>query len=435
MNVGFVGLGKLGLPCALAIERFGEHQVWGSDVSPEVRSSIARRKIHYQEAGAQRLLESSRIPERMGSVRDVVEASELVFVTIQTPHEPHYEGVLPLPETRKDFDYGYLKTGVTEIARAATELGKRITMVIVSTVLPGTIEREILPLLAGIEGQFVDLCYNPYFIAMGTAIDDLLRPEFVLLGCNNSAVTGKLQAFYATLHDRPVFTSSVASAELIKVAYNTFIGMKIAFANTMMELCHRSAADVDDVTRALALATQRVLSPKYLRGGMGDGGGCHPRDNIALSWLARELGLSHDLFSDVMLAREHQTRFLLDLIAEEQHRLAGTCDGATPPTYLLGYSYKRGTSLTVGSPALLLWNMARQPGAPPLTDKYDPFVDPQAPRIFDRPALFFIGVDHPELDALHYPPGSTIIDPWGYIADRQNVRVVRVGRKDASRSS
>ena len=108
---------------------------------------------------------------------------------------------------------------------------------------------------------------------------------------------------------------SIDSAELTKVAYNTFIGMKIVFANTLMEICHKSpGANVDDVTGALKKARRRLLGPLYLDGGMGDGGGRHPRDNIAMSWLARKLPLSHDMFENLLTARECQTEWLVELM-------------------------------------------------------------------------------------------------------------------------
>ena len=90
--------------------------------------------------------------------------------------------------------------------------------------------------------------------------------------------------------------------------------MKNSRANTMMEICQKTEADVDDVTAAISMATDRIISPRYLRGGMGDAGGCHPRDNIAMSWLAEELGLSCNPFEDMMRAREKQTRWLATLI-------------------------------------------------------------------------------------------------------------------------
>jgi UDPglucose 6-dehydrogenase len=117
----------------------------------------------------------------------------------------------------------------------------------------------------------------------------------------------------------------------------------------MMEICEKTGADVDDLVDALSLASDRVISSAYLRGGMGDGGGCHPRDNIALSFLARELDLSYDLFEALMVARERQTEWLADLVGEG-------------PLEVLGKAYKPETNLTVGSPALLLAALLEERG-------------------------------------------------------------------------
>src|SRR2546423_972039 len=182
---------------------------------------------------------------------------------------------------------------------------------------------------------------------MGTTVRDFLNPEFVLIGSDRASGNGtvgdsRLRGFYRTLHDRPLFETDVKTAELIKVAYNTFIGQKIVFANAMMELCHKVGADADDLAAALGLAGDRIVSPRYLRGGMGDGGPCHPRDNIALSWLSAEAGLSHDIFGDVMRARESQTEWLADLIAERANGL---------PVVGLGKAFKPESDLAAGSPA------------------------------------------------------------------------------------
>ena len=92
--------------------------------------------------------------------------------------------------------------------------------------------------------------------------------------------------------------------------------MKIVFANVLMEICHKTGANVDEVTDALKLANDRLISGKYFTGGMGDGGACHPRDNIALSWLSRKLNLSFDWFENIMLARQKQTEWLANLMEE-----------------------------------------------------------------------------------------------------------------------
>lgn len=352
MKVGFVGLGKLGLPCALAIEAAG-HEVAGWDTNHEVREYIGKRVIPYKEEGAQELLEKSNIwvtdPAHLSGWADIV------FVAVQTPHQPEYEGATPLPETRADFDYTWLKQAVSTVSQANC-------VVVISTVLPGTIEREIKPLI-----EEERLLYNPFFIAMGTTIQDFRSPEFVLVG-TDLAHPGLLLDLYRTIHYKPFFVTTIKTAELTKIAYNTFIGMKIAFANAMMELCEKTGADVDDLVDALSLATARVFSPSYMRGGMGDGGGCHPRDNIALSWLAREVDLSFDLFESLMVCREKQTEWLADILVDEQN-----AHSEYRPIEILGKSYKPESNLTVGSPATLLASLLDERGI--AYEHTDPFVN------------------------------------------------------------
>jgi UDPglucose 6-dehydrogenase len=353
MKVGFVGLGKLGLPVALAIEAAG-HEVCGWDPSPAVQDTLRTRRLPYVEEGAQELLDETKITLMEPEMLE--DWSDLIFVAVQTPHQPEFEGTTRLPDTRADFDYAYLEAAVASVYAADCPV------VVISTVLPGTMERL---------GVNRGVLYNPFFIAMGTTIPDFRQPEFVLVG-TDAAHPGILRDFYKTIHDRPVFVTTIKTAELTKVAYNTFIGLKIAFANTMMELCEKTGADVDDLVDALSLADKRLISPAYLRGGMGDGGGCHPRDNIALSWLAREHGLSYDLFGALMECRERQTDWLAGIVANAS---AGWSTGVRDEVEILGKAYKPGTALTVGSPALLLAHMLDERGI-----EYrhtDPYADSQ----------------------------------------------------------
>jgi UDPglucose 6-dehydrogenase len=346
MKIGFMGLGKLGLPVALAIEAAG-HKVMGYDPSPVVLDIFSDRSIPYLEQGANDLFSRSKID--LWNPMDMAEWADLIFVTVQTPHEPRFEGATRLPEERADFDYTYLREAVAAVCEARQ-------IVIVSTVLPGTLEREIAPVVS-----LEKVLYNPSFIAMGTTIPDFRNPEFVLVG-TDGAHPRLLRELYATIHNAPVFVTTIKTAELTKVAYNTFIGLKIVFANAMMEICEKTGADVDDLVDALGLAHRRLISTMYMRGGMGDGGGCHPRDNIALSWLARELDLSYDLFEAMMVARERQTEWLAELALE----------GGRGEIEILGEAYKPGTNLTTGSPARLLAEMLREKGA--VFEQSDPYV-------------------------------------------------------------
>ena len=406
MRIGFLGLGKLGLPCALAIESRG-HEVAGFDIDERVLANIRARKIPYREAGAQEALAQSRL--RLLSLADLVAFSDIIFAPIQTPHGPQFEGVTRLPQARADFDYSHLKSGIAALTAEIARQGADKIVSIISTVLPGTMRREIRPLL----NPHVRLCYNPFFIAMGTTMEDFLRPEFILLGVDDAQAAEALKSFYATIHDAPVFQTDIASAELAKVAYNTYISMKIAFINTMMEICHKTDANIDAISDSLALAGKRIMSPAYLRGGMGDGGGCHPRDNIALSWLARELGLRFDFFEAMMIAREKQTEYLADLMLE--HDL---------PKVILGKSFKPESNIVVGSPALLLRALLEERGV--ACAMHDPFVDGDSRPDFP-PSVFLIGAKHACFAEMSFPPGSVVIDPWRYILDAEGVKVIRVG--------
>jgi UDPglucose 6-dehydrogenase len=413
MNVGIVGLGKLGFPVALAIESKG-HAVKGWDASAAVQRDVRERRFPHPDEGVEELLASSQL--ELAAVEELVESCEIVFVAVQTPHEPSLEGSTRLPAYRRDFDYSFLVEAVGSVAQAAAAGERRLTLGVISTVLPGTIEREIKPLLP----PGVELAYNPFFTAMGSTARDFLQPEFVLIGTDGPADgDAPLPRFYRTLHDRPLFETDIKTAELIKVAYNTFIGQKIVFANAMMEICHKVGADVDDVAAALGLAGDRIISPRYLTGGMGDGGPCHPRDNIALSWLSGEADLSHDIFEDVMQAREDQTQWLADLIADRANGL---------PIVVLGKAFKPETDLTVGSPALLLASILEERGLE--FAHQDHHIDGDGPPIERQPpSLFFIATRHPEYPEAEFPHGSVVLDPWGYIPDRDGVSVVRIGRR------
>lgn len=447
MKIGFMGLGKLGLPCALASEAAG-HEVVGYDPNPAVAGYIRDRKIPYREEGTPELLVNSKI--RVVSVSEMVDFADLIFVAVQTPHDPLYEGVTRIPETRVDFNYDWLIQAVKQLDEAIESQGVDMPVVVISTVLPGTMDSKIVPLL----GPHFKLCYNPFFIAMGTTVHDFTHPEFVLFGMSDEQTADLAESFYKTIHNAPFYRCSIKSAELIKVAYNTFISTKLAFVNNLMEICHHTGADVDEVTSALKLGTERLISSKYLNAGMGDGGGCHPRDNIALSWLSRKLGMTFDFHEAIMMAREKQTEFLANLVEKFQYRdyyTPGTKsaieDGfiVNPvrtsvklPVIILGKAFKEQTNLEVGSPAILLKNILAERGIE--ATMFDPHVDagqgltellhecfkvgfPEG----TSPKLFFIGTHHAVFADYKFPYGSVVIDPWRMIKDQPGVQVYRIG--------
>jgi UDPglucose 6-dehydrogenase len=185
MNIGFIGLGKLGLPCALAINDKG-HNVWGYDIDENVKNILQSKTIPYIENGAEELLQNHSII--FDTIESVVNNSDIIFVPIQTPHEYIYEGCTRIPEQRDDFNYEALKLGIQTLSDEIKRQVNNKIVIIISTVLPGTIEREILPIIE--DNDKFKLCYNPFFIAMGTTINDFLNPEFVLFGTDSDNVRG-----------------------------------------------------------------------------------------------------------------------------------------------------------------------------------------------------------------------------------------------------
>jgi UDPglucose 6-dehydrogenase len=413
-NIGWVGLGKLGSVCAAVLARAG-FPVKGFDpfsTSPDLPS---------YELGKEGPRAAALCPvQQVDSLAELVEWADVVFVAVQTPHEPGFGGDRSVPfDSGIDFEYAFLLSACRGVAAAALDRGrgrKPLLMTVVSTVLPGTCDRMIRPLLH----SGVRMAYNPFFIAMGTTVADFLNPEFVLVGADNPRDAEVLRGIYRVLHDRPVLETSITSAELAKVAYNTFISLKIVFGNTIMEISDKTGADCDQVIDVLSRATDRVISPAYLRGGMGDGGACHPRDNIAMSALAKRLDLSVDLMGYVGRARETQTRWLAKIV-----RHWATLTGL--PVVLLGKTYKPGVPLTDGSPALLLASQLDTL----VSEHYDCLLDSTGDQLLaktSRPAVFVITTAHKEHALLPWPTGSVVIDPHGYIPDQSAVTVVRPGR-------
>ena len=411
MNIGFVGLGKLGLPCALAIDDVDEHSVKGYDPDKRIKDYLDKGEIPYREEGTAELLKKHNIS--FTNLKDVIESSEIIFVPIQTPHDPLYDGVTRLPETRIDFDYSYLVEGLKQISKVLDDLQEERIVVVISTVLPGTIESQIKPILS----KYARLCYNP-FIAMGTTINDFLNPEFVLMGIDDKDAAEKLKLFYKTLHNKEVFECTLDEAELIKVSYNTFITMKICLANTVAEMSHKlNNINSDNVMDALKLANQRLISDKYLNGGMGDGGGCHPRDNIALSWLSQKVDLSYDWYENLMISREKHTEWLAELTIQKSIE-------KQMEIFILGKSFKKETNLTNGSPAYLLKNLIEEKNHK--TKIYDPFIDNDVEE-FNEPSVFFIATNHDVFKDITFPAGSVVIDPWRMIGEQETVELISIG--------
>jgi len=322
-KIGFIGLGKLGMPCAEAVAQKG-FDVTGYDIVNKTSTHV----------------------EIKDSLSQTVEDRDIVFVATPTPHEDGYDGREPTSHLPvKDFNYNAVKKVLEACNKHMTD---QQTLVLISTVLPGTTRREFAPMVTNTK-----LMYNPYLIAMGTVADDMINPEMVMIGSKNG-MAGKnckirselLESFYNQVCDNMprVEIGTWEEVESMKIFYNTFLSNKLAMVNMIQDVAHKTGnMDVDVVTQALAKSTMRITSPAYMKAGMGDGGACHPRDNIALRWLAKELDLGYDMFESIMNAREKQAENMAKAILEHGKNIFFTSD-----------SYKPGVNMPDGSSSLLL---------------------------------------------------------------------------------
>ena len=321
-KIGFIGLGKLGMPCAEAIADKG-FDVTGYDILSKSSDKITIKQ----------------------TIRELVEDRDIVFVATPTPHEDGYDGRTPTSHLPvKDFNYDAVKNVLN---RCNDNMKSEQTLVLISTVLPGTTRREFAPLVTNTK-----LMYNPYLIAMGTVAHDMINPEMIMIGSKNGLKgtnckirSELLESFYNQVCDNMprVEFGTFEEVESMKIFYNTFISNKVALVNMIQDVAHKLGnMNVDIVTNALAKSTQRITSPAYMKAGMGDGGACHPRDNIALRWLAKELDLGYDMFESIMTAREQQAETMAKAILTHGNNIWFSSD-----------SYKPGTTLVDGSYSLL----------------------------------------------------------------------------------
>ena len=363
MKIGFIGLGKLGRDAAEVLSE--KHDVVGYDPNINVEGLS-------------------------GTLEEACKDKDVVLVAVQTPHDPKYGGETPTSHLEpKDFDYSYLIQAVKDVDEHVNE-GTLIS--VISTVLPGTVRREIVPLIKN--GKFI---YNPYLIAQGTVKWDMRNPEMIMIGTSSgheSRETKTLRDVYDPILEKNARyeIGTWEEIESLKVFYNTFITAKLCLVNMIQDVAMKVGhINVDVVTDALKYSTQRIMGPSYMMAGFGDGGACHPRDNIALRHMAKRLNLGYDLFDSIMKVREQQAYNMARYVMQYQM-----------PVVILGKAFKPGIDQTIGSPSMLVgWYIQN------LDDSMKVYYD-KAP---DEGAYTYL-IHDKGLIPSQFNPGSCIIDPY-----------------------
>ena len=403
MKVGFIGLGKLGLSCAEVMQK--AYDVTGYDIYPRSSTQI---KIS-------------------DSLRGAVVNKDIIFVAVQTPHDPAYDGSQPITHLpNKDFDYTIVKDVLKQIDVWAHP---DQLIVLISTVLPGTVRRELRECIT--IPRFI---YNPYLIAMGSVEWDMVNPEMIIIGTEDGSKTGDahlLTDFYKPLmQNNPRYVVGTwDEAESIMIFYNTFISTKIALVNMIQDVAMKNGnINVDVVTDALSASTTRIMSSKYMTAGMGDAGPCHPRDNIALRWLAENLNLGYDIFDTIMGARESQALNLARYLKRVQIE-------KNLPNYILGKAYKPDVDILDGSYSLLLGHYLESIQAKfyyvdPLTGDEPPFTGLPVIAFLAHNRSITYGYTGEQAEQelyINLEPGSVVVDPWRQYTTKKDHQVIHYG--------
>ena len=434
MVAAVVGLGKLGAPLAAVLASKG-NQVIGIDVDPQAVRLVNEGHAPVEEPGLKELMSASH--DRLMATIDIRAAAntEISILLVPTPSDE-----------RGAFANEHVLAALEEIGRGLATHDHYHVVVVGSTVMPGSSDAEIRPALERASGRRVGenlgLCYSPEFIALGNVIRDMLEPDMVLIGQSDSRAGDVVERLYAGVceNDPPFRRMSLVNAELTKIAVNTYVTMKISYANALADICERlPGADVDAVTDALGLDTR--IGRKYLRGALAYGGPCFPRDNKAFAVLARDLGAEPLLAEATDAVNVAQTDRLARIV---QSRLReGQSVG------ILGLAYKPDTGVVEESPGIALAELLANAGYE--VNVYDPIATDAAlhalgdsaqgsasvAELLERSDVVVIATPSPQFADLPIAAfdreGSrpVVIDCWRVLSDEiygGAVEIVRLGR-------
>jgi UDPglucose 6-dehydrogenase len=371
-RVNVVGLGKLGAPLAAVLASRG-FSVIGLDVNQTFVDALNAGKMPIVEPQLNELIAANR--PRLSATMDANEAvqkSDASFVIVPTP-------------SNKDtgfFSNSYVLKAMETLGKALRNKKGYHLVVITSTVMPGSTGGEIKDALEAASGRKVGpdlgLCYNPEFIALGSVVRDMLYPDSILIGQGDQKAGDMLQTIYLQMCEKkpPVQRMNWVSAELTKISVNTYVTTKISYANMLADICDRlPGADVDVVTKALGADTR--IGAKYLKGAMGYGGPCFPRDNVAFAALARKLGAKADVAEATDQINNYQVERLTGLVAK--FAKAGT------RIALLGLSYKPHTPVVEESHSVKLAGALADKGY--IVTVHDPLAQEAALNVLGERAL------------------------------------------------
>jgi UDPglucose 6-dehydrogenase len=378
-RLSFIGTGYLGATYAVCFAELG-YDVIGYDNDAGKAALLASGTMPFHEPGLDVLLRRNIEAGRLSFTSDIDETARFAdvhFICVGTPQRPDGPGA----------DLCYVETAVTELAR---HLRRDALVIGKSTVPVGTAEHvERLARAHAAEGITVDLVWSPEFLQEGRAVEDVLRPNRIVFGVRDESVLARLHAAHEGLYalagreDRelPVITTDFATAELVKVAANSFLATKISFINAMAEVCEAAGADVTELAKALGHDPR--IGSAFLRAGVGFGGGCLGKDIRAFQHRASELGadgvprLLGEVDAINLRSRARTVDIATSMLGGDPH-----ADLTGRTVAVLGASFKPDSDDVRDSPALAVASALRTAGAH--VRVYDPMGMDNARRVHPR---------------------------------------------------
>jgi len=335
------GLGYVGCVSSACFAKEG-HRVIGVDVSRAKVDMINGGRPTIVESGIGELVAEMVAAGRLSattSAADAVRDSDVSLVCVGTPSR-----------TNGSIDLRYVERVCEEIGAAIKTKSTRHTVVIRSTVLPGTVQRVVIPALESASGKRAGtdfgVCMNPEFLREGTSIRDFYEPPFTLIGTDDRSSAEAVSALYAGL-EAPVHVTSTGVAEMIKYACNCFHGLKVGFANEIGNICKVFGVDSHEVMRIFCLDTKLNLSPAYLRPGFAFGGSCLPKDLRAITYHARTNDVQTPILSATLDSNQRQIERAYEMVRAAGSRNVG----------VLGLAFKAGTDDLRESPMVSVVEM------------------------------------------------------------------------------
>src|SRR2546422_10935166 len=322
-TISIVGLGPVGLCSGVAFATQG-HRVLAVDIDPKRREQVARGKPPFYEKGIEAALQKVLREKRFSVVETMEEAigpSAVVFLCVGTPSRP--DGSM---------DDSALREAVKSLAEAWHD-GRRRTVVVKSTVLPGTVDGLVRPIVEAANVPF-RLGMNPEFLREGRALEDALRPDRIVLGADSPGTARILRALYRSSRC-PVLVTDLRTAESVKYATNALLAAKVSLANELANLCDGFGVDYDEVLRGVALDPR--INPQFLVPGVGFGGSCFPKDVRALVASGTANGYRPELLEAVLALNERQFARAIAFLEKELGDLVGR------RIALLGLAFKGNT--------------------------------------------------------------------------------------------